>query len=202
MITVEQIEHFYSYFYSKKYSDPKYRFNRTKTTESVCNSFLKIIDKAYSLHSVGEGFLWEYFLFQFQYWHDLTLQNQFTDKVAIAFIVGKKAFQRWHLRDTDYDWQIDTYPIIKEYGVDKKDVFKKQEHHATNDYSKHIRKLYLNTEKGLVTCIDLTTLYDPMDLSCIKCNSRKECKELLRVNFPQLYTKRSLLIAMGNLNGS
>jgi hypothetical protein len=195
MITVEQIERFYSYFYSKKYSDNN-KFKPTKATTSVCNSFLQIVDKKYSLHCVGETFLWEYFLFQFQYWHDLIPENIFSDKIMFKWIVGKKAFERWENRDREFDWFIENYPIINLYGVQKKDLFTFHEQQIKVntkkrfDASKRIRKEYLNTEKGFAICIEMTSLFDPSDTSCIKCQNRVDCKELLRVNYPSLYNQR------------
>jgi hypothetical protein len=194
MLNVAQLETFYSYFFKKKYKDQDYKFRRTKTTISVCNSFLELVDKEYSLHTVGELFLWEYYLFQFQYWHDLTLENKFTDKVVIAFIIGKKAFERWKGRDREFDWQIESYSIIPEYGVQKKDLFtvheQKKKVNKRHDSSKPIRKRYLNTEEGFAMCVQFTTLFDTSDMSCIRCNSRSECKELLRVNYPRLFKER------------
>lgn len=194
MLNVAQIESYYSYFFKKKYRDHQYQFKQSKTTLSVCNSFLELVDKEYSLHSVGDTFLWDYFLFQFQYWHDLTLENKFTDKVVISFIVGKKAFDRWKKRNREYDWQIETYPIVNLYGVQKKELFTVHEQvkkvNKGFDSSKRIRKEYLNTESGFAMCVQFTTLFDPTDMSCIRCKNRSECKELLRVNYPRLHKER------------
>lgn len=201
MLNVAQIETFYSYFYRQKYKDYKFCFKRTKTTESVCNSFLKLVDQKYSLHSVGKDFLYDYFLFQFNYWHELDLQNNFTDKIVIAWIVGKKAFERWQERDQQFDWQMESYPIIQTYELNKRYVLALSKPYeepiqilksksVPYDSSKPIRKKFLNTEKGFITCIELTTLFNPSDLSCIRCIYRTDCKELLKANFPELYSKR------------
>lgn len=201
MLNVAQIETFYSYFYRQKYKDHKFTFNRTKATESVCNSFLKLVDKKYSLQSVGYDFLYDYFLFQFQYWHDLTLENKFSEKIVIAWIVGKKAFERWEERNQEFDWQMETYPIVNTYELDKKDVLTlckpyeepiqiQKSKSVPYDSSKRIRKQFLNTQKGFATCVEFTTLFDPADVSCIKCAYRTDCKELLKANYPRLYKER------------
>lgn len=209
MLTIAQIERYYSYFFNCKYNTPRNKFKATKTTTSVCESFLKIIDSNYSLVSIGNTFLWEYFLFQFQYWHELELKNSFHDKVPIAWIVGKKAFQRWIDRNKDYDWQIETYPIVKAYSLNKNDLIDKEQEKPKNksvlfDSSKAIRKRFLNTKEGFAICVQQTTLFDPSDTSCIRCNSRSECKELLRVNIPSIYQQRIKdrnKIAMETSNG-
>lgn len=196
MLDVDIVEKFYTYFYQHKYYDYRYKFKRTKTTKSVCESFLKIVDEEYSLYAVTENFLWEYFLFQWQYWNDLSLENKFSDKVAIAYIVGKKAFDRWKERDKEYDWQIESYKIVKEYNLDKKELVKdiqkiREQKQAQTvkrfDSSAGIRKKYLNSKQGFAMCTEFTTLFDPKDMSCIRCQNRKDCKELLRVNYPALF---------------
>ncbi len=199
MITVPQVEVFFSYFHERKYGAGQ-KFRTSKTTEGYCDTFLKLLHKEYNLHCVGNQFLWDYFLFQFNYWHELNLQNGFSDKIVIAWIVGKKAFKRWTQRDKEFDWAIDKSEIIEAYGLDQKYLFRLTEslHEKPQtkiqsvpfDSSKRIRKEYLNTDKGFAICIEQTTLFDPKDFSCLKCNNRTDCKELLRVNYPTLFKQR------------
>lgn len=206
MLNISQIEAYYSYFYKKRYSLSKYDFKSTKTTRSVCNSFLDLVDKEYSLHSVGHTFLWQYFVFQFDYWNKAQLDNKFSDKVVIGWIIGKKAFERWVQRDKEFDWQISAGDFLTKYGFDINELVKiydlnidrKPVNTNTYDSSKSIRKQFLNTERGFAICVQQTTLFDPKDLSCIKCNSRVECKELLRVNYPRIFNSR---IVQGGKNG-
>lgn len=195
MLSIEQIEAFYGYFYAARYNDRKYKFKASKATRSVCNTFLEIIDKEYSLQSVGESFLWDYFIFQFQYWEDLTFDNKFTDKIVIAWIVGKKAFNRWKERDREFDWQIEKAAIIEKYGLQKNSLIGPkivEEVDSGHRFfaSSLIRKQYLNTPPGFAMCVEFTTLFDPADMSCIRCNNRADCKELLRANYPKIYEQR------------
>lgn len=193
MLTVAHLEAFYNHFYQHKYKVPDYKLRQTKTTLSVCNSFLKIVDTKYSLHAVGEDFLWDYFIFQFQYWHTATLENNYSDKIIIAWIVGKKAFERWEERDREKDWMIDKAAIINLYGLDKNSLYTKREQVIQmNNYdsSAPIRKKYLNTDEGFALCVQFTTLFNPSDFSCIRCKNRVDCKELLRVNYSKLYQQR------------
>jgi hypothetical protein len=117
--------------------------------------------------------------------------------VVIAFVVGKKAFERWKDRDKEFDWQIETYPIIRLYDVQKSDLFTVHEQRTKvnrrHDSSKPIRKEYLNTKQGFAMCVQFTTLFDPADMSCIRCQSRNECKELLKANYPKIFEQRSSL---------
>jgi hypothetical protein len=193
MIDVEMVESFYQYFYTHVYRDNKF----VKYTTSIrdCETFIKLVDKEYTLQSVGVNFLWEYFVYQFDYWYELKFKNGFSDKVVLAWIIGKKAFDRWKTRDREYDWIIDKSVILDKYKLQKNELFSKnvQPEKSGYDASKAIRKQHLNTEKGFAICVQYTTLFDPKDVSCIMCKHKKECKELLRVNYPKLYRQRNLL---------
>lgn len=183
MLNVKQIENVYQYFYCKKYGN-KIIPGRTETTKKVCQSFLDLLDKNYKLECVGKTFIWEYFLFQFHYWDELTV-NSYTDKIAISFIVGKKAFQRYKDRNKDFDWQMDSYPIIENYRLLKGDldVFFDKVQFRMVDSTKNIRKMFHNTEKGFAICVQFTTLYEPANVTCITCKFKADCKELKRVNY-------------------
>lgn len=183
MLNVNAIENVFQYFYCKKYGN-KIIPSRTKTTKKVCESFLELLDKEYKLPCVGKTFIWEYFLFQFNYWDELSV-NKYSDKISIAYIVGKKAFTRYLDRNKDYDWQIDTYPIVDKYSLSKSDldIFFDKINFETIDSTKNLRKLFHNTDRGFATCIEFTTLYQPANSLCITCIFKTDCKELKRVNY-------------------
>ena len=192
MIDAAMLERVYTYFYQHKYSDYKYKLKKSKTTASHCDSFLKIIDKEYSLYAVTENFLWDYFVFQWSYWEDTSLENKFSNEVSLSWIIGKKAFQRWKERNQEHDWQIDKSWFADKYNLDKKELFAVRELKTESkfDSSKPIRKQYLNTKQGLAMCTEFTTLFDPKDFSCIRCESRTDCRQLLKANYPALYNVR------------
>lgn len=193
MLDLPTIETFYEHFYSKKYR-LKYRLKQSKKTVGVCRSFLALIDKKYSLHCVDKMFLWEYFIFQFNYWHDLTIKS-FYNKLSIEYIVGKKAFDRWDKRDREFDWIIDDSKTIERLGVQKNVLFTDREQRTKvnkHDSSRAIRKQFHNTERGFACCIEFTTLFDGRDVSCVTCKFKQDCKELLRSNYPALYKERGL----------
>lgn len=185
---------FYEYFNKRRYLEKK-KFIPTKTNIKDVNTFLEIIDSEYSLHSVGLNFLYEYFIFQYQYWDNVSIESKFNDKIALNYIIGKKAFERWKTRDKEFDWTIEKnkieekYGIVKSYLIEEKEI---EEQQPKFSLEKEVRKKYLNTDKGLAMCIEYTTLYDPKDLSCLRCKYQKDCKELLRVNYPKLYKERGL----------
>lgn len=183
MLDVKIIEEIYKYFYCKKYGFKKMPV-RTEKTVSVCESFLVLLDKKYTLQSLGKTFIWEYFLFQFNYWDELTLSG-YNENIVISYVVGKKAFSRYLDRDKEFDWQFESYPIVEKYRLLKSDldIFFPTVDRKTTDMSMDIRKQYHNTDKGFAACIEFTTLYEPAQLTCITCKFKTDCKELKRVNY-------------------
>lgn len=184
MLNTTTIENIFQYFYCKKYGN-KAVPSRTETTKKLCVSFISLIDKQYSIHGIGKTFMWEYFLFQFNYWDELKLSNKFSEKISISYIVGRKAFLRYVERDKTFDWRIESYNIVCDLKLLKSDLdpFFDPVKYKMVDRSDDLRKLYYNTDRGFATCIEFTTLYEPAKSICILCKFKTECKELKRVNY-------------------
>lgn len=184
MIDTNTIENVFQYFYIKKYGNKKTP-SKTETTKNYCKTFIGLLDKQYSINGIGKTFLWEYFLFQFDYWDGLTLNGNHSDKISLSYIIGKKAFLRYVDRNRDYDWLTENYKIINKLGLSKSDIDKYFEPVKYNmvDRSNELRKMYYNTDRGFATCIEFTSLFVPSCTLCILCNYKAECKELQRVNY-------------------
>lgn len=185
MLNIKIIEDVFQYFYCKKYGFKKIPA-KTEKTRNVCENFLTLLDKRFGLPGLGKTFIWEYFLFQFNYWDELTV-SAYSETISINFIVGKKAFKRYLDRDKEFDWQMDTYPIVAKYKLLKSDlnIFFAVTEVKKPDVSvqMQIRKQFYNTEKGFANCVEFTTLYEPAQVCCITCKFKQECKELKRVNY-------------------
>lgn len=193
MLSVEDVKKFYEYFYFKKYGGKKYIYPTTSKDEKLIENFLSTLDKEYRLDSLGYNFLWKYFVFQFTYWDELTLQQ--VSKIQPNFILGKQAFYRYRDRDSEYDWQITNSKFITKYKVNESALIKIVEKPTSQVKQISItdrvfRAQHLNTEYGLAHCLEYTTLYDKRDISCLACKFKKECKELLKRNYPLLYSER------------
>lgn len=53
-----------------------------------------------------------------------------------------------------------------------------------------IKQEFFNTKKGLSWCVINTSLYFDKSSWCSKCQSFKECKEILKQNYPYIYKVR------------
>lgn len=168
--------------YKAFYNDPKHFCdpNNINNKKSI-NNFLKCIEKAYNIHSIGENWLRHYFRFQFDYWLDKEIDR----RITLQWILGKKAFDRYQKVD---NWEQVNYHIEKNTSFI---IFENEKDNQENNYENQQRLLHLNEDIGLLWCIDHTSLYDKCS-ACFRCKFKAECKELLKMNYPNLYKIRGL----------
>lgn len=186
MIQESDVIKTYEYFYKKIYSTEKYKYKPSEKAIKTIHNFLKLLDKKYNLQSIGTNFLYNYFLFQFDYWSKLEIEA-FYGTMQIDYIIGKKAFTRFIQRNQDFDYMFAQYQIISQYQLRYDDIVIYKKQIKTNET---LKWLYHNLDRGLDTCIKYTTLYEPHHTSCITCNFKADCKKILRDNYPKLYDKR------------
>jgi len=196
MLTELKVQIGYQYFYRRQYGNEKYRYIPTDAGNKLITGFLKLLKKHYkeSYHSLGGKFLFNYFHFQFMYWDSIGEIDNFSNKIIPSLLLGKVGFSRYSERDQSFDWLLEdvnsNYLIkknikkskfIEEVEFDKKIIFKSEDILRSKNY---------NTDLGFQTCILYTSLFNNKNTYCIMCKYRNECKEILRVNFSELYAKR------------
>lgn len=192
MITTERLRIAFEYFYSRFYSDDKYKFNYSKTSLKTAESFIAKLSKKNLLAAYGVDFIWQYTVFQFSFWEDITQLTTPSGRIEFNLIFGIKALDRWFNRDIEKDWlnyestfitrrNISTEKLKELLVIPEKDIVK---------YNNPVRASGLGKDYGFNNCIEFTTLYDHNDISCNICPHKEDCKELLRINYPQIYKKR------------
>lgn len=178
----------YTFFASRLYQPNAFLIE--KRSEEVADKFIEVLAKKYHISSLGEDFLWNYLIYQFSYWDGVILQS-FDKKFKFSFIFGKKSCERYFERNIEYDWQLLSNKLTS--LLSKKDflkiISKKKETEAFNSESIY-RRRFLNKEDGLSHCLLYTSLFDPLDPCCQICNNTKDCKELLRMNYPNIHKER------------
>lgn len=150
------------------------------------DNFIKLLNEKYGEESIGINFLVSYFEFQFEYWMDKATQR----RISLNWIIGKKAFQRWIDIDDD---ELSNYFACKNVG----NVFVKykEKHTLAIDYNtetsfeKKEKLKYYNTEEGFINCIRTTTLFCK-SITCFQCRFKKDCKAILKKQFPNIYERR------------
>lgn len=178
----------YAFFASRLYQPNTFLIE--KRSDEVADKFIEALAKKYHISSLGEDFLWNYLIYQFSYWDGVILQS-FDKKFKFSFIFGKKSYERYFERNQEYDWQLLSNKITS--LLSKKDflkiISKKKETEAFNSESIY-RRRFLNKEDGLSHCLLYTSLFNPLDPCCQICNNTKDCKELLRMNYPNIHKER------------
>lgn len=144
----------------------------TLTVENV-EKFLNRIYKKISPYQIGSNYLFNYITY--------TFKNKYGKGYKFSWLISQQAVSEWF--DKEEDWFEWNEKWKKEHGVHKPvkvvqfDLLKIEDFH---------RKRYLNEQRGLVHCMENTTLIDPESQICRKCKNKLDCKELLRVNNPEL----------------
>lgn len=189
--------HTYEYFYQRKYQSPKYKFKPTSQALSKINEFIQLLDEKYDLHTLGSNFLINYFVFQFNRVHDQVFKRfagkDVGGKVQIYDIIGKKAFQYWTERDTQFDFilQNSANSKIKISIAEIKSLLEEQESRPSILTSEEIeKKRFHNTDRGLVNCIQSTSLFNHQSYYCRMCSFKSVCKNILKTNYSHIYKQR------------
>lgn len=196
MFTYNDIVSSYQYFYSCFYKNDKYIFTPSLKTSNYINTFISLVNKKYRNKTIlGVNFLWYYFVFQFNYWKNIEIEEKdFSNRIIPSFIIGSKAYERYESRDREFDWSLQYNDLYEKYSISQ-NIFKsilkppiKSQYININE-SLYKKRNY-NTDKGLNNCLIFTTLYNHKDLLCLSCLYKGDCKKLLKENFPRLYEER------------
>lgn len=190
-INEQTIIDFYQYFYRKKHKTEKYTYKPSDRARKMINNFIKKLDELYSLKVIGKSFLWNYFVYQFNYWRSAELVS-FYGKFKIEYVIGNKALKRFKEDKYDNLWVTQGSEIISDYNLRKSDLVKEERVEYKSNYEITLKKKHHNKPKGFYLCIETTTLYNPQHLCCITCDFKHDCKKILKDRFFNLYQKRGL----------
>lgn len=194
MIDIDLIHSFFDYFSKKVYGLD--RLYPTDTTIKHSESFLLMLDKAYGKKASGKDFLFRYFCFQFDYWYWKGLEKNISiygRNIQLSFIIGKKAFDRFQKRNSEYDWRLDNLPFMEKCSIKKSDLvrdYAKVKTDSKVDTEAPIKLAMYNEPEGFLNCIDFSTMFNHKSHICQGCKFKKDCKKLLKKVHPTLYTDR------------
>lgn len=173
-LLIKIFEHYYSNIFEKGY-----RLNVTPNEKLIENFFKRLKKRGYNESSIGENFLNNFFIFQFNYWKDK--ETNLTPK--LNWFIGKSAIERYfsieNIEKSNYFVALNTSKI-ENY---------KQKEEEDYSYKIELRKKRHNTKQGLLFCLEHTDLYIKC-LPCITCIHKEECKKLLKENYPLLWKRR------------
>lgn len=178
----------YVFFAKRFYKDHKWIVEQK--ADQVAQTFLQLLSKQYRLPSLGEEFLWNYLVFQFSYWLELTIQS-FDGRMKFTLIFGKKALNRYLERNKEYDWQLSRNRITSAHLHRAfSELFRDEKEERFFDSEDIYRKQFFNQDKGLANCMLTTTLINHQSTWCRRCNFQNDCTEIQRMNYPKVYEQR------------
>jgi hypothetical protein len=130
----------------------------------------------YSIYdvSLSNSLIWEYLVFQFQYYHD---QNTRFGKgnVRLNWFTGEASINRWLERDKE----LSTYLCKKfctQYSIKNPNENKFEVNtEGRKFYNKLERRRFYNTEAGYLHCTE-NDLFEKFSRECIICRFKKDCE--------------------------
>lgn len=191
MFIFKDVVNYYQHFYSHFYGNREYIFNTTPKSQKLIETFLDFYQKKSKGKTIlGSNFLWKYFIFQFNYWDGIEIEEKnFSNRIVPAYILGLKAIERFEQRNQEFDWAIENTELVEKYKIPK--VQLNQTLKPIKDYNeKAIKQLNHGTDRGFNNCLVFTTLYNHREPLCLTCIFKDNCKKVLRGTYPSLYKKR------------
>ena len=173
-MSLEVIEELYSEFNRLYFKLPEtYKY---KLSEAGKKTVKKFLDNPISKFK-GLNFLHKYLTFQFNH-YSYTIQTEeqgFYGKVTINLIFSSKSIKRWIDRDQDFDYHLNN-SLVKKHFLER---FQK-EVEPNLSYENAKRKQFINTDFGLIYCIENTSGYNQKLLACVVfCKNKDACKQIL-----------------------
>lgn len=174
---------YYKYFYEKV--SGRVLINITKSDEKILSKFVISIGS-----NVGEEFMYKYMCYQFYYWHNLDTKFG-KGNILLAWVIGDKAYGRYIINKSNH-WKSYSTTLFEKFGVRRSDLITDANTWISgNSAHEDVDKLlYYNTDKGLLFCVDYTSMYNPKSGICTVCDNRNSCINIMKGKYPTIYNKR------------
>lgn len=182
----------YEGIYMKIGNGSNFSFSPSNSETTSLKKFIGFIDKKYGLNGIGANFIFEYFIFQLDYWHGL--ETRFGKKIPLSWFIGLKAFDRWVNR-IEHDL-FHAYKTAREYGISKnilKEKNKPFDYLSVKEYEEVEKNRFYGEIDGLLNCIETTSMFNKSSKLCIDCKWKDVCKKNLKKEYPKVYILRGLL---------
>ncbi len=175
-INVDDVADFYTYFYSKKYKNKKYKLEYTDWSLSIVKKFIKNFELEFQ--HPDRWMLWCYCVFQFEYRETQNIAPNPINpegRILLNMIFDEKPFYNFCARDINFDWKFKGSDYLKLYKFNFNDVPERKtvKVNEVYDYEEILKLKFKNDDTVLVSCIEFTTLYKPDSKICIDCNLKE-----------------------------
>jgi len=186
----DQVIGAYEIFYSRVNNFRNYIFHPTPRQRKIIGNFVKVLESEYAKGSVGSDYMFKFFAFQFNYWHDKNTRFG-AGKIMLEWVIGKTAVQRWKDRHEKAVYH-SLRNMALMYGVNPaidEDLSETNYLRISPGEEQEKNRQY-STDGGLLLCLLGTTLYNHRSKLCIGCKNKVNCRELLKANYPGIYIGR------------
>lgn len=143
-------------------------------------------------NSIGEDFIIKFLEYGFQSWFNDGSKEDYSKKIRFSWIFGKQAIVRWKKLDVATNVFITRSSLKKNHNIK---IIKKETEIAKiitslRPIEEKFKSDFFNTKRGFLWCIANTTLYFHKSSKCVVCDFKKECKDVLKNEYPKIYVKR------------
>lgn len=142
---------------------------------------------------MSEEFIRKFIEYGLQSWFNDDVEYTKRQNVRFSWVFGSAAIKRWNALPADARAYCVRSCLKKKYDIKRrKESSKRLSSLLTKvrDVEERFKSEYLNTPRGLLWCKANTTLFLHKSPSCAVCEYKDECKEILRVNMPNVYKLR------------
>lgn len=208
----KEIVYMYTKFVRHYAEKPNYNLIYSSANNTLLDNFLLNLSKDYPLENIGSEFLMEYLYFSFSFWKSIERED-FKDFPLFNWVFGKRGYERWRSKNKEWKYFAeknlgqkpkDLVFSIKISGkstskVDKKNSesgfisnYDRKSYRVVNHFEESDKKKFLNTEEGFLNCLEFTSLYNGKSRNCVRCKFSKECKIVLKKEFPTIAEIRKI----------
>lgn len=142
--------------------------------------------------SIGEEFVRKFLQYGVQSWFNDGSEKDYSRQIRFSWIFGKSAIIRWKKYDIATNVYITRIGLKQNHQIN---IVKKKTEigkivTSIRPVEEKFKEDYHNTKRGFLWCIANTTLYFHKSSKCATCLFKKECKILLKQEYPKIYIKR------------
>lgn len=164
MVPVYKIIRVFEYLYQRKHLQPEYRLPRTSRNLRMLAKFTRLIPV-----SSGDSFIWNYSVYAFWCYEGLLTRRH----IELNWIYSEKMYLRYNERTEEQIYYLQQY---KESKTIKNPLRESYSLKLSEDYKNKQRKMYWNTSRGYLNCLDFGgVLYDEANPFCKNCKYKKHC---------------------------
>ena len=141
---------------------------------------------------IGEEFIRKFAEYGFQSWFNSGSEINRSHSIRFNWVFGMAAIRRWKKYSAETNVYLTRIGLKKEHEINLVGRTGEIANIVTTLRSSEekYKQVYHNTKRGLLWCIANTTLYFHKSQWCATCEFKKECREVLRKEYPKIYMKR------------